>query len=448
MSDRAAVTYDTNGTESGVTVGYALVQPNAGSSTPAGDLIFSLKDNGILVSETTVPEMMPLTSGRMYAAYFGRVNTGIAMVNPNSTAATVSFYFTSGSDFCDCPNPPVGSFTLPAHSQIARFVNQAPFNVTFGPAQGTMTFTSNVPIGVIALRGFTNERGEFLMTTLPVADLSESPPSNAVFIPHYADGGSWTTEVILINKTDASISGVVQFTGSGGTATSYSIAPRAMQSIVTPGTGSATTVGSVRITPDAGSAAPAGLSIFSFSNGSATLSEAGVPVLNPGQAFRMFEIEAGSYPGQLQTGLALTNPSSTDPATVTLDLSNSAGDSTGMTSTFTIPPLGHTAAFVKQFPGFESIPYPFRGVLRISTTSSSGIAVIGLRVEYNALGDFLISTSMPVNEAAAPSPAAALFPHFVDGGGYTTEFILFSGSAGQTSSGTLRFFTQSGAPLN
>jgi hypothetical protein len=311
-----------------------------------------------------------------------------------------------------------------------------------------MTFTSNVPIGVIALRGFTNERGEFLMTTLPVADLSEPASSDAVFIPHYADGGGWTTEVILINETDASISGVVQFTGSGGTTTSYSIAPRAMQSIVTPGTGSATTVGSVRITPDAGSAAAAGLSIFSFSNGSATLSVAGVPVLSPGQAFRMFEIDAGSYPGQLQTGLALTNPSSTDPATVTLELSNSAGGSTGMTSTFTIPPLGHTAAFVKQFPGFESIPYPFRGVLRISTTSSSGIALIGLRVENNALGDFLITSSMPVNETAAPSSAVALFPDFVNGGGYTTEFILFGGSAGQTSSGTLQFFTQSGVPLN
>jgi hypothetical protein len=41
----------------------------------------------------------------------------------------------------------------------------------------------------------------------------------------------------------------------------------------------------------------------------------------------------------------------------------------------------------------------------------------------------------------------ALSPQLVDGGGYTTEFILFSGSAGQTFSGTLQFFTQSGAAL-
>jgi len=31
-----------------------------------------------------------------------------------------------------------------------------------------------------------------------------------------------------------------------------------------------------------------------------------------------------------------------------------------------------------------------------------------------------------------------------DGGGCTTQFILFSGTAGQSSSGTLRFFDQSG----
>jgi hypothetical protein len=37
-----------------------------------------------------------------------------------------------------------------------------------------------------------------------------------------------------------------------------------------------------------------------------------------------------------------------------------------------------------------------------------------------------------------------LFPHLADGGGYTTQFILFSGTAGQSSSGTLGFIDQSG----
>jgi hypothetical protein len=162
----------------------------------------------------------------------------------------------------------------------------------------------------------------------------------------------------------------------------------------------------------------------------------------------MFDIEAGSYPGQLQTGLAIANSSSTDEATVTLELTDLAGNSTGMTSTLTIPPLGHTAAFMKQLPGFEAIPYPFHGVVRVSTTSPSGIAIIGLRGEYNERNDFLITTSMPVDEATPLSSADALFPHFAEGGGYTTEFILFSGSNSQASSGSLQFFTQAGTALN
>ena len=450
ISDQGAATYDTSGTGSGLTVGYAQVQANAGSTTAAGYLIISLKDNGVLVSEVTVPAVLPITSGRIYADNAGPGRTGIAMVNPNSTDAVVSFYFTPGSLFCDCPNPSVGSFTLPAHSQIASFVNEAPFNslYIFNPAMGTLTFSSNVPIAVIALHGRTNERGEFLMTTLPVADLSEPASSDEAFIPQYAAGGGWATEVILVNKTDASIGGTIQFLGLGGTTTRYSIPPRNMFSTFTSGAGSATTVGAIRITPDAGTAAAAGLAIFSFSNGGVTVSEAGVPALRPGQSFRMFEIESGSYPGQLQTGLAIANPSSTDAAIVTLTLTNLAGDSTGMTSTLTLPPLGHTAAFMKQFPGLESIPYPFQGVVRISTTSPSGVAVIGLRGNYNELKDFLITTSMPVNEATPLSPVEPVFPHFADGNGYKTEFILFSGSAGLASSGNLQFFSQSGAPLN
>jgi hypothetical protein len=213
--------YDTDAKTSGMTVGYARIQANSDSTTPAGHLIFSLRQNGVLVSETTVPEVKPMRSGRIQAVMLPAVTTGVAMVNPNSTDAVVSFYFTPGSQFCDCPAGLSGTFTLPAHSQIARWINQDPFGASFTPAVGTMTFSSNVPIGVIALRGRTNQRREFLMTTLPVADLNETPSTEVVFFPHYADGGGWTTEVILINPTDTTISGTVQFLGPGGQTKQY-----------------------------------------------------------------------------------------------------------------------------------------------------------------------------------------------------------------------------------
>src|SRR5207249_3484254 len=110
------------------------------------------------------------------------------------------------------------------------------------------------------------------------------------------------------------------------------------------------------------------------------------------------------------------------------------------------PAGGQTAKFLSQIPGLESLAPPFQGVVRVS--SSSLLSVIGLRGRYNEHGDFLITTTPPVDESATATDAELVFPHFVQGGGYTTQFILFSGSAGQQSSGTLRFFSQSGEVIN
>ena len=82
-------------------------------------------------------------------------------------------------------------------------------------------------------------------------------------------------------------------------------------------------------------------------------------------------------------------------------------------------------------------------VLRISGPS---VAVVGLRGRYNQRGDFLITTTSPVDEAAPASTDEFVFAHLASGGGYSTQFILYSGSAGATS-GTVRFFDQSGQPL-
>jgi hypothetical protein len=448
IPNRGAAVYSTSDANRGLTVGYAAVQASTGSRTAAGYQVVSFKKNGVSVSEASVPEVRPITSGRIYVSYFAAVNTGVAMVNPNSTDAIISFYFTPGFLFCDCPNPPIGTFRLPAHSQIARFVNEAPFNVSFGPSIGSMTFSSSVPIGVIAMRGYTNQRGEFLMTTLPVADLNEPASNDVVFLPHYADGGGWTTMVTMVNPTDAAISGSVQFLGPGGATKLYLIPPRDVASISTPGTNGAITTGAIRVMPDPGSTSPSASAIFTFSNGGIVVSEAGAPALRPAQSFRLFDVECNSPIGPLQTGVAMANPSATDTATVTLDLMDMNGRSTGQTSTLMIPPLGQTVAFMKQFPGLESIPDQFVGVVRISTTSPAGVAVIGLRSRYNERNDFLITTSMPVNEATPPSSADALFPHLANGGGYNTEFVLFSGSADETSAGTLQLFSQSGGRLN
>ena len=104
--------------------------------------------------------------------------------------------------------------------------------------------------------------------------------------------------------------------------------------------------------------------------------------------------------------------------------------------------------FLNQIQGFSALPNPFRGVLRVSTSSAGGISVVGIRGRYNERGDFLITTTQAIDESRPASTTEQFFPHFADGAGYTTQFILFNGSADQASFGSLRFFTQSGQPLS
>jgi hypothetical protein len=192
-----------------------------------------------------------------------------------------------------------------------------------------------------------------------------------------------------------------------------------------------------------------GVAIFSEKNaGGITISEAGVPLAPAAQAFRLYA-EASGDASQIQTGIALANSAAT-AATVTVELYKLSGVSTGLKGPIFVPANGQVQMFLSQIPGFANLPTPFRGVLRISTTSSVGLNVVGLRTRVNERGEFLITTTVPVNENTFSGSQAwgPLFPHLADGGGFTTQIVLFSGSAGQAASGIIEFSSQTGQPLN
>jgi hypothetical protein len=69
---------------------------------------------------------------------------------------------------------------------------------------------STLPVSAFAIRTRLNERGEFMMTTLPVADVTVSSTA-ATSISHVVDGGGWTTEVLLVNSTDTVEAGTLRF---------------------------------------------------------------------------------------------------------------------------------------------------------------------------------------------------------------------------------------------
>ncbi len=417
-----------------VAVGYGTVQPGVGNTTPAGTSVFSYHTNGVLVSETAVPASSLRRSGRIYAESGGPVRTGIAIANPSNDEAVISFYFTDRNGVILNG----GTTTLPAHEQYAAFLDQVPYHGT--EMARSFTFTSSVPVGAIALRLYFNERGESLMTTLPVASVSPNaidtaPSAGNITLPHFAAGAGWTTQVLLVNPTDQPLSGTVDMDATY----TYGIAPRSSTKIVSTNSDLLRT-GNIRITPAQGSGSPIVSSVFTLVANGITVTETGIATTGVAPSFRVFaESDSGH---QLQTGIAIANTAAT-LAKIQFELLTLDGRPSGYAGSSTLDPNGHMAVFLNEIPGLHSLPSSFRGVLHISSNTS--ISAIGLRTRYNGRGDFLISTTPAIADNTPSSTEEFVFPQVVSGSGYTTEFILINSAV--ASQGTLSLKSQTGTEL-
>src|SRR5262249_53555781 len=146
----------------------------------------------------------------------------------------------------------------------------------------------------------------------------------------------------------------------------------------------------------------------------------------------------------LRSGFAFANRSAA-PVTINYELSFYYGYPTGITGSLTLPSKGQRSLFLDELPGAEQLPKEFKGVLKITTTEDGAVSVIGLRGRTNERGDFLVSTTSRYQ--AANNSAELFVPHFADGGGYFTEFILL-GRIIEPVNATMYFFAPSGQPLS
>jgi hypothetical protein len=440
INSSGAFTTIAAGTSDPIKIGYARIQPGAVNTFPAGLAILGLREKNILVSESSVPASPLIQSGRMYAEVSGPVNTGLAIANPNDQAASITFYFTdpTGRDYGS------GRITIPANGQISQFLSDSPFS-SGTLTMGTFTFNSSVPVGAVGLRVLTNERSELLITTLRVSPIVAE--SVSLSFPQFVDGGGWATQVILINPGDRLLTGTVRFSSLTPSNFTYSIPVHGAFRLQTAGTSTNVTVGSIRIVPDTNTNTPAGVSIFSYRSAGVTMTQTGVPPVRDGSAFRLYVESSGDFgnarTGSTRTGVAIANSAAT-PAVVSLELTNLDGTSTGLAGTITIPANWQTSLFLNQLPGLSGVPASFQGILRVSGTGT--VAVTGLRMRYNERSEFLL-TSIPAVDEAQTSDSELVFPDIVEGGGFTTQFVLFGAQRNQASSGTLRFLDQTGKPL-
>ena len=460
IPDRGMSTSSTGGEADSPRTGYGRIRPEGGMAVPSGIALFQFRDpEGVLITETSVPAAAPIRQGRIFAEVGGAVVTTVAFANPNDRPSEVSFYVTDTAG----KRVKEGRFTLEAQRHLAGLLNAAPFEVD--SVVGTFTFRASAPVAVIALRGVTNEAGEWVATTLPVGPVLAPPglfsatSTDPVLFPHFAAGGGWSTEVILVNPTWSRIAGTLEFRGpdaaplavtlaDGRTGSSfpYTVAANSAWRLVTANPAGGSISGSVWATPASitegatlfRDAAPSGLLVFSFAAEGKTVSVAGVPAAGAGSAFRVPVAAAGmpQQPGSLRTGLAIANATAEETG-VSLEITRPDGSLAPPLGSLTLPPGGQTSRMLDQI---ISLPQDFTsGLLRVSA-SSGEVAVVALRVRINARGELKASTLWPQNETAPATFGDRFFAHLADTGGWTTELILYSGTAGEVSSGTLSLF--------
>jgi hypothetical protein len=393
------------------------------------------------------------------------VNTGVIIANPGPNTAVVSFGFQDPVIRARLALVGAGTIAIPPNSQIARFLNEPPFNFP-APYVGQMSVQSSVPVAVTTVHGLINERSDFLMTNI----LEGTPPSGggssvvsqpkivAGYIPRFADGAGWNTEIVFENVSHEDFAALtldfvaasgdpvsVRINGQTASSFSFSIDRGDTLRVATDGAGSDLRAGYVRVIQEAHSTGFKGFALLNFKPLNIMESIASVPMVQPRAAFQLAVQEADASPSFLQTGVAISNVSPV-ATNVSLALINSNGQPTGLTTTIQIPPFGQLARFLRQIPGFEGMASTFTGMLRVTASAPGGVTVIGMRGQINLRSDFVMSVLLPADPTNVATETIA--PHLVQGAGYQTSLFLVNGQPGTASSGTVTVVSDSGSALS
>ncbi len=413
----------TTGTNSSPQVGYAMLDGALGTS-----IVRSIS-RGETRSEVAIPAATISTSFRVYAERMGTTSTGIALLNPSGSLATIVVLLSDRRQT---------TIQLASRNQSTRFIHElfADIGTNFCD---TLSVTSDVPIGLVALRGSSNQLNEFIMTTIPVSSRSTAA-APAVF-PQVADGGGYATELILINPAPTTINGTIEFSFTAvadrGTNTkfTYEIPVGGAWKLGTWGTPSEVQVGFATIQPAAGNAVPAATAVLKQSTKGNLNFAAGVAAVSGLTRGILFGVNDGKH----RTVLSLVNRGP-DLARVTLTLYSQDGTLAAPAKTLSLGVNQHQPRFLDEL--IPELSSSFEGTIVLESTIP--IYVASLRTLTNSSGTFLM-TAMPVIDLNQVStPGTNYFPQLVDGGNYSMEYLLLSTTS---IAARLQFFNSAGEAL-
>jgi len=436
---RSGKAWITDGGSAAQPVYYAFMRSMAGFSNALAGAVLTLWDAQSPVWELTVPALGASKSFWTVAEISAPSQTGLALVNAGSAPASVvlAIYKENGQQ------ADTRSLRLAAGEHVAKFLVEW-FGLGLAPFRGTLEVRSDQALGALALRGTTNDLGQFIMTSIPTRGDGADAAGQIGALPQVADGGGYQTEWLLLNPSNTPLTGKVTFRRSAGTAwpleiqggavseQPYSIPAHGLIRWTTAGSDADTAVGYCLLIPDVGQAAPAGGAVIRYLPAGGLQSETGLP-------FLPLTSSSGTYweiGPDLNTGIALVNPSDREQQ-ISLQLFVRDGNEQVRRTQVTVVAGGHTAKFLTEL--FSGLPAASRGYLRIGAPAPCGF--LPLRMRTTSRG--VIFSSLLLGSLAAVGDR--LLPQVVNGGGYRTQFII-ANPGDLTSSGRISFYNPAGAP--
>jgi Beta-propeller repeat len=464
--------FSTPGAGSAQVSGWAAADSNDANVRLNGLELLQFRQLGITQNEAGILAPALRQNGRFLAERTDKVRSFIAVANPNAQDVDLDLVLTDENG----ASGDVVTVTVPASGQFSAFLTDQPLTIAVNTTR-TVTFSTSLPVFVTALRFFTNERNDSLLSVIPIADITTAV-DQPIVIPQFADGAGWKTRVVLVNNTEDEVRGEIRFMGRGSltdppqgvvvgndsgdnSVFEYDIQPRGFFQLQTNGLIENLSSGSVRIVPFSGSHTPAAFALLSdFIVDQAATAAAGDTRGNtvfetsvegqlPATSLRFYAEAVGDFgaakPKSTRTSIAIANPSG-QAATVQLEVTSFDDVRLGTSSPITIPAGGQLAAHLFEIPGLQSLPVPFQGLLRLTVLSGSGVTASSFRILFNERPDYLVTTTGPLNENAGMA-GHLIFPYMTDSTGYTTQFILINPSGAQSGSGVLRYVAADASPL-
>ena len=314
--------------------------------------------------------------------------TGVAIVNPSTTANTVSV------TLWDENGSPAGSSSvaLPAGNKTAVLLQTLPGLSGIGGKRGSAQFS--VTTGSVAVLGLRADG--LALTSIPTSTSAANAAASLSVLPQFVFGGGWYTALYFTNTNGSPVAFPVNFvSGTGtslvvpsvnGSSVNVNLVARGTAIIEAPNSGNL-------VQGYASFSLPAGVTgygVFRHSVPGQPDQEAVVPLSNAQAVSNLLTWDETN----LITGVAIVNPSAT-ANTVSVTLWDENGNTIG-TAPVALPAGNKTAVLLRTLPGLSGMMGK-RGSAQFSVTAGS-VAVLGLRSDGLALTS--IPTSPPQSGAS------------------------------------------------